>query len=557
MIFDFYNLTEEEKEVFNRKISAYTEFINVFGDRYISFRTVAQSFTKKEILSEDMNKIATTIRAPENVIDRIQYVTYNVGRYINEARELGIITEEKMSALLDRILNESKTVLEGVNEYTFWELFGRGKDIFYKIINNKKTHLFEQKNIINMIDNTIANDDFDDSFVEKVLECFPDYNGFILTLTNPNVPYEKKYNTLKKSFKQKYFNDYVYQLSKNMTDLNDLDTFIDITITNNNRIKEKNKNIWNVLRRIFIGTKLTSVSYNSSLKNKKDFFEKYSKIITPTVLAEYTADMYSDYHINNNMSAFIADMYGSLNLNDKLDLCISNDYLFRSLLSESTKKMFEQNTDVSIRNKIIKLNKKREGTRGLSGLVNIYSTSIIEHLNNHYDENIISDDIISVTSNDDDLSAKYYNMLSDDIFDKHVCLCRESLANTIFIISDMSCYGAEKYTTKVKLFLDELLRISNHKKRESIYNKIFKRFESDDFSSNLMLFGSDIISEKNRMVRSNYGGTYFSSACDVKTLFKKNLEWFKAELETYFSDKTTAINNLEEILVSYDLLANI
>lgn len=168
MIFDFYNLTEEEKIAFDRKISALIEFTNVFGDRYISFRTVAQSFTKKEILSEDMSKIASTINAPENVIERIQYVTYNVGRYINDARTLDIITEEKMSTLLDRILEESKNSLSGINEYTFWDLFGRGKDIFHKIIDNKKTHLFERKNIINMINNTIANDDFDDSFVEKV-----------------------------------------------------------------------------------------------------------------------------------------------------------------------------------------------------------------------------------------------------------------------------------------------------------------------------------------------------------------------------------------------------
>lgn len=342
-----------------------------------------------------------------------------------------------------------------------------------------------------------------------------------------------------------------------MTDLNDLDTFIDITITNNNRIREKTKNIWNVFRRIFIGTKLTSVSYNSNMKNKKEFFEKYSKIITPSVLADLTEDMYTDYHINNNMSSFISDMYDDLSINDKLDLCISNDYMYRSLLPDSARNMFIKYTDDGIRNKIIKLTTRRDGAKGLTGLVNIYSTTVIDHLNSNYDESIISDEMISVTSSDDDLTAKYFNALSDDLFEKHVNMYKDAFIDTVFMVSYMNCYGAEKMTNKAKLFLEALLKIANHNKRETIYKKIFSRMESDDFTSNLLTFGSEVIADKNQIIKYNYGKTYFNNGCDTKLLLKENTEWFKGLLETYYPDKTDVINNLEEFLVSYDLLANI
>ena len=549
-------LTEEENIKFNEKVAAYSKFLEIFGDRIISFRSVANKFTPKEILSEEMNASAKNIGAPENIFDRIYTVSYNSGKYINDARATGIVTEETMTNLFDTILENSKDSL-CVTEYTFWELFGKGKDIFYKIINNKKTHLFEQKNIINMIDNTIANDEFDDDFVTKVLEAFPSYNGFILTLTNPNVPYERKYNTLKKSFKQKYFNDYVCQLSKNMTDLNDLDTFIDITIINNNRIREKTKNIWNVFRRIFIGTKLVGVSYKNDLKNKKAFFDKYSKIITPAILAELVEDMYTDYSINNNMSSLISDMYGELDLNDRLDLCISNDYMFRSIIPQSTKSLFLNHTEPEIRNKVLKLSTKRDGNGGLSSLVNIFSKDIIPFLNEHHDPSVLTDAMISVTHADDAQNAKLFNMLTDDIFDKHVNIYRDAFVKSLFLIADITLYRALEQTERAKNFMTSLLANASESKKQSIYNKVFAKLEDEDFATDILQLGSDIIADKNTNIRSNYCRSYWNSGTDVKNLLKTNANWFKDTIKKYYPDKTDVINTLEEFVVSFELLDNI
>ena len=552
------NLNETELEVFNKKIDAIKTFVDAFGQNTISFRTVCNKFTVKEMMCKEMNAVALDIGAPVNMIARIEYVTYNIPRYINEARQAGFVTEETMTALFDEILASSVKSLEYVQEHVFWGLYGKGKDVFNKIIENKKTHLFETKSIINMIDNTIANEDFDDAFVDRVLEAFPNYNGFILTLTNPNVPYAKKYATLKKSFRQKHFNEYVSQLSKNLTDLNDLDTFIDVTIVNNNRIKEKNKNIWNVFRRIFVGTKLTSVRYNCALKNKKDFFDKYSKYITPSVLAELVKDMYSDYNINDNMSLLIRDMYSNLSLNDKLDLCISNDYVFRSLIAGNTslKDMFIDNDDVTIRNKIIKLNASRNGNSGLTSLINIFTKNIIDYLNTNYDENIIGKELIGLPLNEVPTSALYFSLLSDELFEK-VDLYRPGVTNKLFIISDATQYRAVEVTNNMLAFIGNLMKIASPKKKEIIYNKIFAFLENEDSVSDLLEFASDIISDKNSNVKYNYSRSYWNSGTDINKMIKTNADWFRNILTTYYPDKVDAMSNLDNFIISYELLANI
>ena len=126
------------------------------------------------------------------------------------------------------------------------------------------------------LDNVITNGKIEDSekFISYIKEQIPEYKGFPLIIMNHNIDREEKIKALKMVYVQKDFPQYKRFFSKELNDLNDLDDFIEATVIQNNRVREKNNNIAQIFKDIFVNGE----SYDSGISKKehlKEFSKKY------------------------------------------------------------------------------------------------------------------------------------------------------------------------------------------------------------------------------------------------------------------------------------------
>ena len=469
-----YTLTEEENKEFERKVNLLEDFCKTFNKRFY-FRNIIEAFTVKEILSSNIgeSKLCTMCDLPRSVLQRVKVVSYDVNKYLAKAVENGIFDESKLKNLRSDILDCSKDSL-CIEESEFFNMFGRGQDTLNDILNKDKTHLFNSSRIQDMIDNVVSNYDYDEDFADKVLKAYPDYTGFILAIINDNITKDRKLAILKKSFRQKDFNAYIEMFGAKLKNYDDLDLFIETVITNNNRIKNKDNNLWNVFKRVFIGKKGRNSSYPSTNMNKDAFFKKYSQILTPDKLIDFVEEMYTDYYLRNNLEALIRDLYKDRSLDDKISYAIQCGY-FSVLFSNDLSKLFIENDNPKTRNLLINYyNSRRNNKSNLGEMADTFGVNFVDYINANFtgDEYDISFLDIDTHINSDRM--KYYVRLSDELFSK-INFYKKNRASSLFI-EDRCDYGSKDRTSRVMSSLAYLLGHSNDAKRETIYSKIFNVF---------------------------------------------------------------------------------
>jgi hypothetical protein len=179
------------------------------------------------------------------------------------------------------------------------------------------------------------------------------YNNLPLIILNDNVSSKEKIEIIKATYKQKDMINYTNFIKNNMSDLNHIDSFIEATIIQNKRIKEKDNAIIEFVRRIFVGTRGNNDTINyKDLKNKKEFFEKYRKYFPIRKCTMLMED--KSWYARKSATLFVSNLYMDADVSTKLDLANAHRDISKYLF-ENINKMIEnldKEEDKTIKSKL-------------------------------------------------------------------------------------------------------------------------------------------------------------------------------------------------------------
>jgi hypothetical protein len=206
-----------------------------------------------------------------------------------------------------------------------------GKLIFGSIGIDKLTDLFN--NILITSDIKTIN-----LLIAMIEENKINYTNLPLVILNDKIKEKEKIQIIKSTYKQKDIIKYTNFIKDNLENLNYIDSFIEATIIQNNRIKEKDRAIFDLIRRVFVGTRGNNSSIDfGKMKNKSEFFKKYRKYFPIEKCSELMSD--KSYYSRRNSKEFIAEMYQDCDLSTKLDLVNAESDLSRNLFKNIDKMM--------------------------------------------------------------------------------------------------------------------------------------------------------------------------------------------------------------------------
>lgn len=159
--------------------------------------------------------------------------------------------------------------------------------------------------VLQFINNIVGKSKFEDAekLINTIQNSFPDYHNFPIIIMNNNITKEEKIKALKLIYRKKDFPQYKLYFRDNLKDLDDLDTFIEATIIQNNRVREKEDNIIKLFKDIFI-----SGVWGENLLKKRTYFhlDEFSK-------------KYSTYFFNASFTKkFYNETVGSLSTNEHI-----------------------------------------------------------------------------------------------------------------------------------------------------------------------------------------------------------------------------------------------
>lgn len=248
--------------------------------------SVFNYYTMKEVLSDDfLHTFYPFIK---------EYTGNNILSIFNrfvQSGELKRISREESEYILERVIDA--LISDNVSGYSFDSIIGLLKSISGKNLEHDYLvgKLFEKEffkklkistdYVSSFLDEVMSYGKFADAveMINLIQSQIPDYRSFPLIIMNENITSEEKIKALKLVYKQKDFPQYKLYFRTNLKDLNDLDSFIEATIIQNNRVKEKDDNLIKLFKDIFVSGDWHSNSNISEkpLKNKVSFSKKYSE----------------------------------------------------------------------------------------------------------------------------------------------------------------------------------------------------------------------------------------------------------------------------------------
>jgi hypothetical protein len=144
-----------------------------------------------------------------------------------------------------------------------------------------------------------------------------EYTNLPLVILNKNISNDNKISIIVKTYKQKDLNKYTTFMRENIVDLNDLDSFIEATVLQNNRVKEKERAVQDVIKRIFVGIRGNSSSVNfSKFIHTAAFFAKYRKYMTPNFCQAIMNE--NNYYTRRNSNELVTQFYMDAEFEDKM-----------------------------------------------------------------------------------------------------------------------------------------------------------------------------------------------------------------------------------------------
>jgi hypothetical protein len=162
-----------------------------------------------------------------------------------------------------------------------------------------------------------ADEDTINGLVKFLEENKSEYTNLPLVILNKNISNDNKISIIVKTYKQKDLNKYTTFMRENIVDLNDLDSFIEATVLQNNRVKEKERAVQDVIKRIFVGIRGNSSSVNfSKFIHTAAFFAKYRKYMTPNFCETIMNE--NNYYTRRNSNELVTQFYMDAEFEDKM-----------------------------------------------------------------------------------------------------------------------------------------------------------------------------------------------------------------------------------------------
>lgn len=212
---------------------------------------------------------------------------------------------------------------------------GRKIDQNKLIVNLFDKELFKKlkvpsSSVSTFIDEIISKGKFDDAvqMITLIQNQIPDYRSFPLIIMNENISAAEKTKALKLVYKQKDFPQYKIYFRDNLSDLNDLDSFIEATIIQNNRVKEKDDNLIKIFKDIFVNGDWRSSNniLSRHLEHKKEFSEKYcEKFKDPVFTRKFYNNVVGCMQTNkwerkNQYEDFLKLIFCSVDIKDQIKI---------------------------------------------------------------------------------------------------------------------------------------------------------------------------------------------------------------------------------------------
>jgi hypothetical protein len=338
---------------FNKKLEVMELAVAELGRDSFRFKTenlILQNLTGEDILSDDFEnrflKLTIGFNSsydPKTLfvmsLQKADYESSNIPSAICKN-----LSEEQMKLVVDKYF---RFVKENSSKFDFKNF------IFMEDESAVKSYVLESV----MKDSSIAKLVFDSLGTERINELLNklivnsdinvvnmaikfvednklNYNNLPLVILNNKVSNEEKIQIIKSTYKQKDLIKYTNFIKQNMNDLNNIDSFIEATIIQNKRIKEKDNAIIDFVRRIFVGTRGNNDSVNyKDLENKKEFFEKYRKYFSINRCSDLMSD--KSYYARKSAMHFVSNLYMDADVSTKLDLANKerdiSKYLFENI----------------------------------------------------------------------------------------------------------------------------------------------------------------------------------------------------------------------------------
>jgi hypothetical protein len=394
--------------------------------------------------------------------------------------------------------------------------------------------------------------------LHKVLtKQFADYAGYPLVVINPNVSKENKVEFITKTFKQKDMASYMVFIRNNMTDLTDLDSFIEATIISNARIKEKAKNIEDMFQRIFVGMRGEGwgrVSINKYL-NAEIFFKKYIAYF-PIEKAARFVKSFSGYNQNRNAREFIVLLYDHTDLATKIKLATLDQDIGSSLFSD-TKQVMKTTIKGDVENEKLFLKYLMSSER--MDISNVLKEDFITYVNK-YPETF--DEYLKQKMNLDMMDSwydSYRNIVEKLDFVENLnnaALSRLSLLS-IPRISLLGCISPEpthrwnsdqeRNLKNYKIFIDKLESIvenSSKENKELLFKATFAGYELEDFIKEDMFTNlTELLRDEENIKQIKKFFKVSTDAEVVESLFKLTTNF----IAKHYSEKTELLENLETL----------
>jgi hypothetical protein len=556
------------------KIAALKEIEKIFPDMIdITYYRLAQSLSIEEILSSDFeNELLQLLKEYKSSEsnDLSFFGLMKSGSFVSALYEK--FDQNQIKLIIDKFFKlavankEYLKKFESEREFQNIELLvNRSKSplsyVIQKIIDNELWGVMEENASLfdDFFNMTMSSAKYEEILkLHKVLtKQFADYAGYPLVVINPNVSKENKVEFITKTFKQKDMASYMVFIRNNMTDLTDLDSFIEATIISNARIKEKAKNIEDMFQRIFVGMRGEGwgrVNINKYL-NAETFFKKYIAYF-PLEKAARFVKSFSSYNQNRNAREFIVLLYDHTDLATKIRLATLDQDIGSSLFSD-TKQIMKTTIKGDVENEKLFLKYIMSSER--MDISNVLKDDFITYVNK-YPETF--DEYLKQKMNLDTMDSwydSYKNIVEKLDYVEHLnsaALSRLSLLS-IPRISLLGCINPEsshrwnsdqeKNLKNYKIFIDKLESIvknSSEENRKLLFKATFAGYESEDFIK------EDMFSSLTELLRDEGNikeiKKFFKVSTDaeiIESLFKLTTDF----LSKYYPEKTEILENLETL----------
>jgi len=333
------------EKTLQQKIALINEFRTTFsrGAYEINPKQLLKTLSVDEILHQDFeNQLVPAIISYRGLGGDLGFIDAMQQSYMTDyMKELH---KEGKDKIYQKLIDAMKRSGASVNSYDLRMVDSYRGDFLVKIIDNEVISKFYNDSnrvfIKDCADHIMSFSNLAD--INKIYDTltkdpvFKDlYVGYPLVIINKNLSKEDKVKIIKKTYIQKDLNKYTTFIRENLTDFNDLDDFIEATITQNNRVKEKSRGIVDLIRRLFFG--LRGESYYNILENlpkiihKDEFMTKYRDLLNEDIVEQFGES--SAWSQRQNLVKFFRYMYNNQPFRYKMKIALAHRELGEGLFS--------------------------------------------------------------------------------------------------------------------------------------------------------------------------------------------------------------------------------